>query len=151
MYERPSREDTNMAIADLIAKRGTCGRAQVGCVITQDDRIVSTGYNGPPNGWHCEPRYCGDMKTTCTHAIHAEANAIVFAAKKGIALEGAKIFCLTAPCVGCARLIIQAGIKTVYFKTPYRDRAGVDILRISGVKVIQSPYLPEPKEPDEDE
>lgn len=140
-----------MEIAEVISKRGTCGRAQVGCVITQDDRIVATGYNGPVHGSNCEARHCGDMTTTCTHAIHAEANAIVFAAKKGIALEDSKMYCLTAPCVSCARFIIQAGIKTLYYKQPYRDAAGITILRISGVKVIQTPYISQLSEPDEEE
>lgn len=144
MIKRPDRESTYMDIALVISNRGTCGRAKVGCVITQDDRIVSTGYNGPPAGWHCEIRFCGDMTGTCTHAIHAEANAIVFAAKKRIALEGAKLYCLSSPCVGCAKLIIQAGIKTVLFRDPYRDRAGIDFLSIAGVKVIKYPYVLEP-------
>lgn len=140
-----------MEIAEVISKRGTCGRAQVGCVITQDDRIVATGYNGPVHGWNCEEKYCGDMTTTCTHAIHAEANAIVFAAKKGIALEGSKMYCITAPCISCARLIIQSGIKTLYYKQPYRDSTGITILRISGVRVIQNPYISQLSESDEEE
>lgn len=149
--ERPSRETTYMDIAMVVSQRATCRRAKVGCVITQDDRIVSTGYNGPASGWHCEQKFCGDMSGTCTHAIHAEANAIVFAAKMGISLLGSKMYCLSSPCVSCAKLIIQAGIKTLYFRDRYRDPAGMSILRISRVKVIQHPYQPEPIAPDENE
>lgn len=131
---RPTREEIYMEIAHVIAKRGTCERAQVGCVITQDDRIVSTGYNGPAAGWHCEAIYCGDKTGYCTHAIHAEANAIVFAAKKGIALQGAKMYCTWSPCVACAKLIIQAGIRELYYQQAYRDTAGISILERSGIK-----------------
>ena len=83
-FNRPSRDQLYISIARLIATRGTCMRAKVGCVICRDNRIISTGYNGPPKGTpHCSPKIC-NINVHCERAIHAEANAISFAAKEGI-------------------------------------------------------------------
>ena len=123
-----------MDIARVISQRSTCGRGKVGCVIAQNGRIIATGYNGPAHGWHCDEKYCS-LDHPCNHAIHAEANAIAFAARFGIALEGTQMFCIASPCVGCAKLIIQAGIRIVYYEEEYRDPAGKSILSMAGVKV----------------
>jgi dCMP deaminase len=132
--ERPSRDQIFMEIAAVISKRGTCGRAKVGCVITQENRIVSSGYNGPVSGAHCDTIGC-DMEKKCEHAVHAEANAIAFAAREGIALDGATIYCMTEPCINCAMLIIQAGIKKVYFENLYTNSLGTMLMEKNGVEV----------------
>lgn len=131
--ERISREETYILISKTIAQRGTCQRAKVGCVITRENRIVSTGYNGSLNH-HCEE--C-DITHKCKDAIHAEANAITFAAKEGISLKDSKLYCTHAPCYECAKLIIQAGITEVWFDDLYTDPSGLNLLKINGVTVCQ--------------
>lgn len=135
MDKRPTRVDTYLAVAEVISRRGTCGRAKVGCVITQENRIVSTGYNGPVGHLYCAPHYC-DLTQKCKHAVHAEANAIAFAAREGIALDNATLYCMVEPCVNCAMLIVQAGIKKVYFETNYTDSEGSILLKMNGVEII---------------
>lgn len=123
--DRLSRQQTFMAMAIVMSMRGTCKRAQVGCVITQENRIVSTGYNGSLSDTHCiECRL--DLK--CKDAVHAEANAISFAAREGIALKGATLYCNYAPCYECAKLIYQAGISDVYFEKLYETDNGEGLI-----------------------
>lgn len=122
-----------MEIAEVISHRGTCKRAQVGCVITQENRIVSTGYNGPiGEGLGCK---C-DVSKTCDIAVHAEANAIAFAAREGISLKGSIMYCMTEPCINCAMLIIQSGIVEVHYENLYRNQDGSILLMQNGVKDI---------------
>jgi dCMP deaminase len=125
--ERIERHDLNMEIAHSIAKRSTCLRKQVGCVITVDNRIVVTGYNGAPAGVpHCTSETC--TGPSCSVAVHAEAAAISFAARKGIALENSILYVTYSPCKKCAELILNAGIKQVIYDEPYRDLSGVEFL-----------------------
>lgn len=79
-----------------------------------------------------------DLRISCEHSIHAEANAIAFAAKVGIALEGSSLYCTTSPCIKCAELIIQSGIIKVFYTTRYRDISGISILEESLVQCIPS-------------
>lgn len=133
---RPSRDQLYIAIARLIATRGTCMRGKVGCVICRDSRIISTGYNGPPKGTlHCSPKIC-DIKVHCERAIHAEANAISFAAKEGISTNGATLYCTHSPCSNCAKLIIQAGILRVVYETLYDDK-GLNLLNEAGIEICK--------------
>lgn len=135
---RPTRYELNMMIAELISERATCLRAKVGCVILKDNRIVSTGYNGPIiPGKHCEHLQC-DLDNKCIHSIHAEANAIAAAAKNGIALDDCVMFCTHGTCYECAKLIVQAGIRKVVYKVPYHDVEGLGLMRLNGVEV--DPY-----------
>lgn len=138
--ERITRDTLNMEVAGVISKRATCGRARVGCVITINNRIVSTGYNGPPRGLlannaldqgHCT---C-DTKVPCAIAIHAEANAIYAAARAGISLAGGKLYCLYSPCWKCAEAIIQAGIEEVYYSKEYRDDKPLELLSMHGILI----------------
>lgn len=139
---RPTREETYMEIAEVISRRGTCQRAQVGCVITKDNRIVATGYNGPVTGLNCDIMHCM-MDRPCTHAVHAEANAIAFAAMDGISLRGSVLYCMTAPCKNCAMLIIQSGIVKVIYKNSYRTTEGMGILAKVGIVTISMNELKE--------
>ena len=131
---RPSRDQINLRVAKVIAERSTCLRAQVGAVITVDNRIVSTGYNGATPGQdHCTDEDC-NSESHCSNSVHAEANAIAYAAKKGVAIEGGILYCTHSPCIKCTELIIQAGIKKVVYNKPYRatdfglfNNAGVEI------------------------
>jgi dCMP deaminase len=141
--ERVSRDELCMQIAHLVAQRGTCSRAQVGAVIARDGRVLATGYNGPPSGFpHCtDPDGCtgADRKSNegCLRAVHAEANAIAYSARHGIATEGASLYCSHLPCRKCAELIINAGIVLVYYSVDYRLKDGWLLLQQAGIDMIQ--------------
>jgi dCMP deaminase len=145
--KRIERAVLNMSIAFLISKRGTCHRAQVGAVITKDHRIISTGYNGSlpvAQGLNMPEDYCitnCDIQNACKHAMHAEANAISFAAKQGISLNDATLYCTHQPCYECAKLIIQAGIARVYYCLPYRILDGLDLLNEHDISAVEIPYV----------
>lgn len=128
-----------MQIAHIVANRGTCGRAQVGAVIARDGRVLTTGYNGPPSRLpHCtDPGGCGILPSDgCSRAVHAEANAIAYAARHGIATEGCTLYSTHLPCLKCAELIINAGIVAVYYRTDYRIRDGATLLYQAGVDIV---------------
>lgn len=134
--ERISREACNIQIAGLISLRGTCARLKVGAVITLDNHIVSTGYNGPGKDQeHCNQFMCR-TEEPCKRAIHAEANAI---SKVGNFWRGDYIlYCTHQPCLECAKKIIRTeGINMVYYIHPYRDIAGLELLKTHNIKVIQ--------------
>lgn len=134
---RITRDEMLMEIAKVVSSRSTCNRAQVGAVIAQDGRIVSTGYAGAPSGLpHCGPETC-DTSTPCTRTVHAEAGAISYAARSGIRLEGATLYCTHCPCIDCAKLIINTGIKRVIYDQAYRKTEGLELLRTVGISVEQ--------------
>lgn len=134
-----------MNLALDLAQRSHCVKAQVGAVLAKDTRIISIGYNGPPSGTHnCDEEWpetgCArDAKGSCSLALHAEENAILFAVKNGARLEGATLYTTLSPCLACARLIYSAGIKQVFFKKSYAaykglpSDEGVDFLNRFGV------------------
>lgn len=129
---RPSRDRLLMATARLWAARGTCCRARVGCVISKDGRILVQGYNGTPRGLpHCQH----DADDPCTIAVHAEANAIAYASKVGVALVGSEMHSTRVPCTNCAMLIINSGITRVVYRENHRDMAGLALLRQAMVMV----------------
>ncbi len=133
-----------MDMAKLVAMYSTCKRLHVGAVIVLDKRIISTGYNGAPAGLvHCTH----DDLTPCDRAVHAEANAIAFAAKHGIATNHAVLYSTHLPCISCAQLIINAGIREVNYGNEYRRKEGKDLLweadihtnKIRGSRVFTMP------------
>lgn len=137
--ERIDRDSMYLQICMVMAQRGSCRRAQVACVITRDNRILSTGYNGPAKDQpHCSDKNC-DLTKSCKRAIHAETNAIAFAAKYGISLNGSTMYCLYSPCLSCAQLIVPTGvIKVIYNKTYHTDDgAGKEFLESSGIILEQ--------------
>lgn len=124
-----------MEMAHLVAKRSTCSRASVGAVIARGFRPLVTGYNGTPAGTdHCSHNENDDEP--CWMSVHAEANAIAWAARHGIEVWGATLFVTHLPCIPCSQLIINAGIDQVYYTTPYRDDRGRIMLLTAGVDVI---------------
>lgn len=141
--ERPSRDELCMQIAGLVANRGTCARAQVGAVIARHGRVLVTGYNGPPSGLpHCTaPNGCSNLDRVaeggCVRAVHAEANAIAYAARHGISTDGADLYCTHLPCRKCAELIVNAGLSVVYYGLDYRVKEGEVLLRDAGVDIIK--------------
>ena len=137
---RISRDQMLMQMASVVAQRGTCPRLQVGAVISREGRVLSTGYNGAPAGLE----HCGHTTSEqggCPVAVHAEANAIVWAARYGIATNDAELHVTHMPCANCARLIINAGIRRVIFEFPYRILEGVELLLKANVEVRQWPWL----------
>ena len=138
---RPSFPETFMDIAVLMARRATCERRRVGAVAVVDRRPVVSGYNGPPPGQaHCTEVGCTLDPDTggCSRSIHAEANVVAWAARRGTSLEGAEVYTTTAPCRPCAQLLVAAGVETVRFLESYRRTGGLDFLRDAGVKVVQT-------------
>jgi dCMP deaminase len=142
---RPSWEDYFMDIAMLVAKRSTCLRRSVGAIIVKDKRVLSTGYNGAPSGVrHCAEVGClreklnvesGKMHELC-RGIHAEQNAIIQAAYHGVSLKGASLFCTNLPCSICAKMIINAGIKAIYYHSGYADELSEDMLKEAEIGLI---------------
>lgn len=127
-----------MDMAFIVAARGTCSRLQVGAVVSMDGRVLSSGYNGAPAGFdHCMHSPAQDMP--CTQAVHAEANAIVFAARHGVATGEAILHTTHLPCPACARLIINAGIRVVTWQEPFRNDFGLELLERGGVEWYQHP------------
>lgn len=133
---RITRGEYFMGTAELTSKRSTCPKKQVGAVLTLDNRIIATGYNGVLPG---EIHEKGMDENGVTHTVHAEANIISFCARHGIKTEGTILFVTLSPCEKCAELIIQSGIDTVIYLETYRDIAGLDKLIKNGVKV--APYM----------
>lgn len=134
---RPSRDQICMEVANVFAKRGTCLRAQVGAAIARDGRILSTGYNGPPSGLdHCELSCFDRHSSGCGIAVHAECNAIAYAARHGIAIDGGTLYSTHLPCLGCAQLIINSGIVRIVYLHDYRDHSGFDLLRSAGCDIM---------------
>lgn len=133
--------DAYMDVAERFSRLSSATLLKVGSVVVKDHRIISIGYNGTPAGWDndCE-HWVGDgiieHLETKPEVIHAEANAILKLAKSNDGGDGAVLFCTHAPCVGCAKMIYGAGIKTVYYARPYRNTDGVEFLEKAGVEVI---------------
>lgn len=131
MTQRIDWHEAHMVVAETYAKRSTCSSKKVGAVIVKDKRPISTGYNGDYSGSENCPgaALCLTKEGRCGgDTIHAEINAILFAARNGIATEGSSIYITCSPCVNCAKAIIQAGIKEVFYKETYRDTSGLEIL-----------------------
>jgi len=128
-HTRPSWDEYFMDLADSVAKRATCDRGRSGCVIERDKQILVTGYVGSPRGLpHCDDvghlmkkvvHEDGTISNHCVRTVHAEQNAICQAARLGISLEGATIFCRMTPCRTCAMLIINCGIQRVVCQKKY--------------------------------
>lgn len=137
-----------LAVAHIIAAAGTCTRLQVGAVLVYARRIISTGYNGAPAGMpHCdhhEVKQWGlweklgviqpPKSDGCAIAVHAEVNAIAFAAKSGVSTEGSVLYTTDSPCWNCAKLIVNAGIKEVKYGRKYRIESGINLLEEAGIR-----------------
>lgn len=143
--ERTTRDEALMRVAAVFAGRGTCNRAAVGAVIAREGRIIATGYVGSPAGLpHCLDVGCETSEYSgCLRTVHAEANAIAFAARHGIATAGATLYCTHSPCGNCAKLIINAGIVKLMYEMEYRDIKPLGMLAAANVEVIKN-NAPEP-------
>lgn len=152
---RPSWSKIFLEIVKLVAQRSTCARVKVGAILVKDNRIISMGYNGVPEGkTHCEdyfkakyenevqkqnlswdeylksPVFMQEHHEFSIHnEIHAETNALLYAARSQVSTENAYMYISYSPCIHCAKQILQAGIRAVYYSKPYdRDMSGVDFL-----------------------
>jgi dCMP deaminase len=127
-----------MMIATQAATRSTCDRKHVGAVIVRDKTILSTGYNGSVRGMpHCDDVGHLMENDHCVATVHAEANAIIQAAKNGVAIDGADIYITASPCWNCFKLIANSGIKRIFYQEFYRDRRILDVSKKAGIKLIQ--------------
>jgi dCMP deaminase len=137
---RPSFDDYYMKIAVAASARATCDRKHVGAILVRDKTILSTGYNGSPRGMkHCDE--IGHMMedSHCVRTTHAEANAIVQAAKNGTRVEGATIYTTASPCWQCFKLIVNAGVTKIVFAEMYRDERIKEFAAEAGIELIHQP------------
>ena len=152
MRERPSRHAVLMHMASAMAERSTCERAQVGVVIARDGRVLSTGYNGAASGLpHCDHtrdavitihdtaerrKYPVPTDPGCRIAVHAEANAVAYAARYGVALGDSTLYTTYTPCLPCAQIVINAGIIRVVALKAYRDNSGWNLLKDANLSCL---------------
>lgn len=149
----PSFDEIYMELAGNLALKSHCVKKKVGAVLAKDTRIISLGYNGPPAGTHnCDEEWpetgCArDRKGSCYLALHAEANAILYAAKNKTDLSGSTLYVTLSPCLACARIILSVGIRKVFFLHSYSAYKGIELdegvefLRKFGVEVVH--FIPE--------
>lgn len=125
-----------MDTAIRFSQCSTAKRLKVGCIAVKDNKIISIGYNGTPNGF--ESNQCEDENNnTYPYVIHAEMNMISKLAKGNESSEGCSVFITHSPCIECAKLMFQSGIKTVYYNQKYRDDAGLDFLEYFDTRVVK--------------
>ena len=143
-YQRPSWDDYFMDISLQVAKRSTCGRLRVGAIIVKDRRILTTGYNGAPAGLpHCDEVGHLMVDGHCVRTLHAEQNAIIQAALHGVSVEDGTLYVTHQPCLTCAKMIINAGIRRVVYAGHYPDENAVAFLTQAGVALELYPAQPD--------
>lgn len=140
--KRPSWDEYFMDIARLVSSRSTCLRRQVGAVMVKSKHILATGYNGTPSGiTHCAETGClreqlkvpsGERHELC-RGLHAEQNAIIQAARHGIDLNGATLYCTHSPCIICSKMLINAGIEQIVYLHGYPDQMSLDMVGEAGI------------------
>ena len=143
-WRRPSWDEYFLQLARQAATRSTCLRRQVGAVLVREKRILSTGYNGAPRGTaHCLEVGClreqlgipsGERQELC-RAIHAEQNAIIQAAVHGVAIDGATLYTTLHPCVLCAKMLINCGVRDIHYLEGYPDELAGTMLAEAGVRL----------------
>ena len=138
-----------MELCEVVSSWSSCAREgrQVGAIITKNKRILTTGYNGAPSGiFNCHDKgVCmrdemGIKSGTChemCYAVHAEQNAIIQAAKLGVSVEGATLYCTHQPCTICTKMIINSGINRIVFKYPYPDEFAIKLIKEAGITCEQ--------------
>lgn len=142
MTDRPrsSWDEYFMAIARVVATRSTCGRKHVGAVIVRDKMLLATGYNGSIRGLpHCDEVGHLMQDGHCIRTVHAEANAIVQAARNGVRLEAADIYVTASPCFNCFKLIANAGLRRIVFGEFYRDERIYELSLALSLELVHLP------------
>lgn len=126
-----------LRMARIWSENSYCRRRKVGALIVKDKMIISDGYNGTPSGF---PNVCEDGEdVTFPYVLHAEANAITKVARSNNSSEGSTLYVTASPCMECAKLIIQSGIRKVVFSELYRITDGIDLLQCAGIEVVHLP------------
>lgn len=143
---RPSWDQYFIDITHLVATRSTCLRRQVGALLVKDRNILATGYNGTPSRVrHCEEVGClrerlkvpsGQRHELC-RGLHAEQNAIIQAARHGVNIDGATLYCTTMPCIICTKMLINAGVQRIVYEEGYADELAGEMLAETGIEVTQ--------------
>ncbi|MEI7589834.1 MAG: cytidine/deoxycytidylate deaminase family protein [Deltaproteobacteria bacterium] len=143
---RPSWDEYFMDIVALVSRRSTCLRREVGALLIKDKRVLSTGYNGAPSGIkHCFEVGCvreqlkipsGERHELC-RGLHAEQNAIIQAAFHGVSVNGSILYCTNLPCIICAKMIVNSGIKKIVIGDDYSDDFSETILAEAGVEIVR--------------
>lgn len=146
MSSRPSYDEYFMEMAYLAASRSTCLRRKVGAVLVKEKHVLSTGYNGPPKGLkHCNETGClreelhvpsGERHEIC-RGLHAEQNAIIQAAVFGVSIKNSVIYVTNTPCVVCAKMLINAGVKEIIYDGDYPDSLALEMLHESNIHLRQ--------------
>lgn len=148
MTGRADWHDYFMRIAEEVSTRATCDRRRVGAVIVRDRMILSTGYNGSIRGMpHCDE--VGHMMENdhCVATIHAEANAILQAARNGMRIDGAEIYTTASPCWNCFKMIANAGLRRIYYGAFYREERIFAVAERLGIELIDlSAGRPDPRQ-----
>ena len=133
--------NAHMKVAEVYSQLSSARRLQVGCVVVKDNTIIGIGYNGMPSGWdnNCEDtiQHSDDTVTLKTkpEVLHAETNALAKIARSTNSSDGASMFITHAPCLDCAKLVYQSGIKSVYYRNSYKNTDGIDFLNKCNVEV----------------
>ena len=143
---RPSWDQYFMDITRLVATRSTCLRRQVGAILVKGRNILATGYNGVPSGiTHCDVEGClrvrlnvpsGERHELC-RGLHAEQNAIIQAARHGVNIDGATLYCTTMPCIICTKMIINAGVRRIVYIEGYSDTLTREMLDEVGMELLK--------------
>jgi len=145
--QRPSWDEYFMGITFEVAKRSTCDRARVGAIIVKDKRILTTGYNGAPRGLpHCDEVGHLLVNGHCVRTLHAEQNAIIQAALHGVSTDGGTLYVTHQPCLNCAKMIINAGIRRVVYAGTYPDENSQAFMAQAGVALQRFSWPPEREE-----
>ena len=141
--QRPSWDEYFMDITRLVARRSTCLRRQVGAVLVKQKNILATGYNGTPTGiTHCDVTGClreqlkvpsGERHELC-RGLHAEQNAIIQAARHGVNISDSTLYCTNSPCIICTKMLINAGIREVFYLEGYSDQLSMEMLAEAGIE-----------------
>ncbi|MFH0835275.1 MAG: cytidine/deoxycytidylate deaminase family protein [Candidatus Micrarchaeota archaeon] len=135
---RPSFDEYFMKIADVVAERATCPRKKVGAVIARNKHIIATGYNGAPKGLpHCDEAGCQMSNGHCVRTTHAEQNAVIQCALHGVSSDGATLYTTAGPCLTCAKIMVNAGIKRVVFREKYGEPEALELFEKAGVEVVE--------------
>ena len=132
---KTDKSELYLDLAVRIAQESYCERLQVGSLIVKNGNIISFGYNGTPSGF---PNVCEENDTTFEYVLHSESNAITKACKSPISTEGATMYMTHSCCVECAKLIVQSGIKKVYYLEDYRDNSGINLLKTCDIEVTKT-------------
>ena len=136
---RPDWDSYFMKIAAAVSERSTCDRAQVGCVLVLEKRILTTGFNGSPTGQpHCDEAGHLMVDGHCVRTINAETNAIIQAALHGVSTKGATCYVTHFPCINCSKALINAGISRLVYTNSYRiDEHALNFLKAANIEIVQ--------------